>query len=332
MKKSHLYSNRTILCILFTALLLPGKSGAQFSDPALFVVADAALLNAAESKIDSLLNEMGFDLTVTGQVDVTDGSANGMSLVLVSASVTSGTIVTNMPGLPTLAAPVINWEPALHDFLGFSELDVGEFNTTEIEIVGEGHQMAAGNANGNVTIASAAKAVSFGVPAGDADIIAVNTLDSSQAVIFGYDEGAAMFTGLAPARRVGTFLLNDVADSTMTADGWDLFIASLYWAMDYVGVGIEDRQQDKSAISLHDIYPNPSGGLTQINYSVSVQTHVNLSIWNTAGVKIETLVDGMKAPGTYTAVFDAAGYPGGFYFCRMESGSNTIIKPMTLTK
>jgi len=189
----------------------------------LFVVANAETLNAAENKIDSVLEAMGFFVTAIGQDVVNDGETDGMSLVLISATVSSGTITTNMPGLGVMAIPLINWEPFINDLIGYSELDGGEFNTTEIEIILEGHQMAAGLPMGLTTISTVEKAVSYGVPVGEVDIIAVNPNDSSQAVLFAYDEGAEMYSGKAPARRVATFLLNDVADA-MTTEGWNFLM------------------------------------------------------------------------------------------------------------
>jgi hypothetical protein len=333
MKKLQLYTKR----ILFTSCVLLGISGisnAQFNDDALFVVANAESINAAEYKIDSVLQEMGFTVSIVGQDDVTDANVDGMSLVLISATVSSGTVTTNLAGIREVNVPVICWEPFIYDHLGFSELDGGEFNASEIQIVGEGHQLAAGLANGNVTISTVEKGVSYGIPAGDAVIIAVNPANNEQAVIFGYEEGATMFNGTAPAKRVGTFLLNDVADATMTEDGWKLFIASVKWAMDYVDdvTGIKNPKLENPAVILHDIYPNPLSGTTNIKFSVSNPTHVRLSIWNTLGGKIITLVDEMVFAGDHTIVFDASNVPTGMYFCRLEYDSYSFVKSITLVK
>jgi len=332
MKKLHTYFRFNSLLFVLFFVFCYEFSMAQFSDPALFVVADAASLNAAETNIDSLLTEMGFTVTLIGQAEVTDGATAGTSLVLISATVSSGTIATNIPGLPTLAVPVINWEPFLYDFLGHSELDGGEYNTTEIQIVGEGHQMAAGLTNGVVTISTVEKAVSYGAPIGNIEVIAVNAADNGQAVIFGYDEGAEMFSGYAPARRVGTFLLNDVADTSMTAEGWALFIASVKWAMNYVDPSAIDDESQLENFVLQTIYPNPFDLTTNIEFSVPVQTKVQLSVCNALGVAIAVLVDEIRPAGEHMVSFDASELPGGVYFCRLVSGSHTFTKPMLLIK
>jgi hypothetical protein len=323
-----------LIALAFVVLLLSESSKAQFNDDALFVVADAENLNVAETKIDSVLQEMGFYMTIIGQDVVTDAETDGMSLVLISATVSSGTIATNMPGLPDMAVPLINWEPFLDDLLGYSELDGGEFNTTEIEIVLEEHQIAAGVPNGLTTISTVEKAVSYSVPVGDADIIAVNPNDSSQAVLFAYEEGAEMYTGYAPARRVGIFLLNDVADA-MTEEGWQIFDAAVKWAMNYEepsAVDIDLNMDIPREFILHNNYPNPFNKITNIKFSVPKQANVQLSVYDALGVHIATLVNEIRPAGNYKITFDAFDMSNGLYFYRLVSGSNTITKTMLLLK
>ncbi len=330
MKKKQPYLRFSSLLLILFFVLCYGALKAQFSDPALFVVADAGNLNTAETAIDSVLTEMGFTVTSVGQDEATDGATNGKALVLISATVSSGTVATNMPGLPTLAIPVINWEPFIYDFLGFSELDGGEYNTTEIEIVGEGHQMAAGLANGVVTISTVEKAVSYGAPTGDVELIAVDTGDASHVLIFGYDESAEMFSGSAPARRVGTFLLNDVADA-LTEEGWALFKASVKWAMNYVEVSATDDMKMREFV-LYDIYPNPFDKTASIEFYIPVPTQVQLSICNALGETVAVLLNEIKPSGNYTLSFNASELSDGIYFCKMVSGSHTIVKQMLLIR
>lgn len=323
-----------LIIVVFFVLLLSESTNAQFNDDALFVVANAESLNAAESKIDSVLETMGFIVEIIGQDVVTDLATDGKSLVLISATVSSGTITTNMPELKDMAIPLINWEPFIYDLLGYSELDGGEFNTTEIEIVNEGHQMTAGLPMGLTTISTVQKGVSFGVPVGEVDIIAVNPNDSSQAVLFAYDEGAAMYSGTAPARRVSTFLLNDVADA-MTTEGWELFIASVKWAMYYEETsGVDDdlKLDIPSKFILHNNFPNPFNKITNIKFSIPTQTDVQLSVFNVLGEKIATLVDDIRPAGDHKVTFNASGMSDGLYFYRLVSGSHTITKTMLLLK
>jgi hypothetical protein len=324
---------RSLTC-LFVLVLFSGSANAQFLDStALFIVVDAANPNTAEISIALRLEGMGFGMTTMGQSEVNDAAAEGMSLVLISATVSSGTVAGNMPGLKDLPMPVINWEPFLYDAQGFQAADGGEFNTSLIEIFNANHPLAAGLPEGPVQITTSDRGVSYGTPEGDAIIIAVNPNDYSQAVLFGYEKGAAMAVGNAPARRVGTFLLNDVADS-LTADGWALFDSSIMWAMGTESsTSVEELSLGiPSDFVLYDNYPNPFNPETHIAFSIPAQNRVRLSVWNALGQKVTTLVDEIRPAGKHTAIFDASEFSSGAFFYRLEAGSYTLTKKMLFLK
>jgi hypothetical protein len=337
MKKRKLSVKPHPIVLISLFVLLSGILFAQFDgSAALFVVASTDAPNDAEYAIVSRLEEMGFEVVMISQDAVTDDAAmDAMALVLISATCSSGTVAGNMPGLIDLTVPVINWEPFLYDAMGFQALDGGEFNSTDIEIVKADHPLAAGLDEGIYTITTAAeKAFSYGAPEGDAIIIAVNVNDPSQVVLFGYEAGAEMASEHAPARRVGTFLLNDVADA-MTEEGWALFDASVKWAMNFDDSGTTVEQiapQHPSEYRLDNNYPNPFNPATTLVYSIPAQTHVRLTVWNSRGEIIAVLADEMKEAGIYTIHFDATELPSGLYYYRLESGRSTMTKKMLLLR
>jgi hypothetical protein len=318
---------------LFLALVLGlpvPPAGAQFADrTALFVVADAASPNTAETNILLRLQDMGFAVTTAGQNEVDDASAEGMSLVLVSATVSSGTVATNMPGLKDLPAPVMIWEPALFDDIGFQAAATGEFNSSVIVIVDAGHPLAAGLPAGETYIADADVAVSYGTPEGEAIVIAVNPNDSTQAVHFAYEKGAVMASGAAPARRVGTFLLNNVAE-TMNEDAWALFDSAVVWLMGPAAPSAVGGAStgNPARFALHGGYPNPFNPSTRIAFSIPSRERVRLSVWNSLGKKVAVLVDEIRPAGDYTAEFDASGLSTGVFLCRLEAGPDAVTKRM----
>ena len=70
------------------------------------------------------------------------------------------------------------------------ENDNGADNEQEIEILDERHPMAAGRrGEEEVEVYENNNDIIFGEPAGDADIIATNTNDNDEAVIFAYEAG-----------------------------------------------------------------------------------------------------------------------------------------------
>ena len=84
-------------------------------------------------------------------------------------------------------------------------------------------------------------------------------------------------------------------------------------------------------------YPNPFNPTTMINYNVSGQGHVKLSVYNVLGQKIRTLVDGYLVPGFYNVSWDACDDSGmsvssGIYIYRLEEADVSQIKQMVLLR
>lgn len=334
MKKGHMFGGIVLLVLILIFFASNGTLKAQQFEGefALFVVADAVSPNEAETQIAARLENMGFEVTVVGENEVDDSMGEDNSIVLISATVSSGTVAQNMPALADLAVPVINWEPFLYDHQGFQALDGNEYNTTEIMIVLEDHPLAAGLSEDIWQITYNEKAVSYGTPAGEVDIIATSVDADTQVVLFGYDTGAAMYAGTAPARRVGTFLLNDVADD-MTEDGWLLFDASVIWAMGAEsGSSVRETPVEAVQFALHDNYPNPFNPATQIRFSLPKQDYVRLDIWNVAGEQVAVLVNERLSAGNHTVFFHADDLSTGMYVYRLQTKNRAISKKMLLLK
>lgn len=76
--------------------------------------------------------------------------------------------------------------------------------------------------------------------------------------------------------------------------------------------------------------PNPFNPVTVIRYQVPVTGMVRLTICNTLGQEIATLVDGVQEAGYKSVAWRASGFPSGVYFYRLCSGSFTSVKKMVL--
>lgn len=76
--------------------------------------------------------------------------------------------------------------------------------------------------------------------------------------------------------------------------------------------------------------PNPFSTSTTISYRVHQRQHVQLSVWNLSGHKIEQLVDAVQSPDHYEVRFDAGSLPSGTYFARLQTPLRTESHKMTL--
>jgi hypothetical protein len=79
-------------------------------------------------------------------------------------------------------------------------------------------------------------------------------------------------------------------------------------------------------------YPNPFNPSTTIRYTLPAHGHATLNVLDLLGRKVATLVDDTKAPGTYTAQFNANHLSSGVYFYRLTFGVFSHAMKMVLAK
>jgi len=84
--------------------------------------------------------------------------------------------------------------------------------------------------------------------------------------------------------------------------------------------------------SLLQNYPNPFNPKTNILFEIPINSHVKLTIYDILGKKITTLVNGNLRVGRYEIDWDASGYSGGIYFCRLETKDFSEVRKMVLLK
>ena len=85
--------------------------------------------------------------------------------------------------------------------------------------------------------------------------------------------------------------------------------------------------------ALRDNYPNPFNPMTTISYQLSAIGQVELTVYNTLGQKVCTLVDQQQSAGAYSLIFDASNLPSGVYFYRLAIANKfTQVNKMILLK
>jgi hypothetical protein len=99
------------------------------------------------------------------------------------------------------------------------------------------------------------------------------------------------------------------------------------------GVPVEEAPLDlPQRFALYPNYPNPFNPTTTIRFDVQNQRRVRLTVYDVAGRKLATLVDGDYAPGRYTVTVDARAWASGVYFYRIEAGDYQETKKMVFVK
>ena len=87
-----------------------------------------------------------------------------------------------------------------------------------------------------------------------------------------------------------------------------------------------------SGYELAQSYPNPFNPQTRIEYTLPLASHVDLTVFDLLGRKIETLVSQAQPAGTHAVVFNASELPNGTYVYRLTAGAFSETKAMVLVK
>jgi len=97
-------------------------------------------------------------------------------------------------------------------------------------------------------------------------------------------------------------------------------------------VGVEENDDIVTDFTLSQNFPNPFNPTTKIKYSVPIQSHVKLVVYNSLGEVIRTLVDQTKEKGNYVVNFNGENLSSGIYFCRMYAGDYNQVRKLILIK
>jgi len=98
------------------------------------------------------------------------------------------------------------------------------------------------------------------------------------------------------------------------------------------GVTSVQNENYPSEFKLNQNYPNPFNPSTKINFTIPEDEVVTLSIFNTLGEKVVTLVNDVLTAGSHSVEFGGTGLPSGIYLAQLRSGNNLSTIKMSLIK
>ena len=99
----------------------------------------------------------------------------------------------------------------------------------------------------------------------------------------------------------------------------------------------ENQSEIPSAFRLEQNYPNPFNPSTRIQYAIDSRQFVKLTIFNSLGEEVETLVNEYQEAGIYSTLFIVnssanGGLPSGVYLYRIQAGDFVMSRKMVLVK
>ena len=158
-------------------------------------------------------------------------------------------------------------------------------------------------------------------------VISEDGRTAGEAIAFGAD----MITNGGSAIEMAKDALDYINNNQIVPPGW---IPDGYGSI--FGEGEIDEISSTigvpSTMVLIQNYPNPFNPETTIEFSLPEASQVTLSIFNLQGQKVAELMEGQLEAGSYTAVWDAAGYPSGTYLYRLSGDFGQFSGKMVLLK
>jgi len=124
------------------------------------------------------------------------------------------------------------------------------------------------------------------------------------------------------------FQLNrTVINLALDPDHWILRTAQLIDTLDPPANG-----SIVQGFELSQNYPNPFNPTTVIRWQLTVNSPVNLSVYNLTGQKVITLIDDVRMAGDHSIKFDGSGLASGIYLYQLKVGTNIKTRKMILLK
>jgi hypothetical protein len=102
-------------------------------------------------------------------------------------------------------------------------------------------------------------------------------------------------------------------------------------------LGVDEGRGVPTEFALKQNYPNPFNPSTTLKYQLPSATHVRVTVYNTLGVEIATLVNGIQDAGYFSITWDGRDNSGksvssGIYLYKMEAGDYSAVRKMVLMK
>ncbi len=83
---------------------------------------------------------------------------------------------------------------------------------------------------------------------------------------------------------------------------------------------------------LYQNYPNPFNPVTEIKFTLHEKDDVKLSVFNSKGELVRTLLEGRMDKGSHTVQFDASNLNSGLYFYELSSSGKIFTNKMLFLK
>ena len=221
----------------------------------------------------------------------------------------------------------MRWENGNGDYTiwdnNWEETSVQPWACNSLKSFRSNHSMSH-DANGFIYTGQFHGAISFEVGAPDGTGVGtysyVGELDHTKGGGMVLDAGTAYDGAYVP----------NTLDGELAPGRWFVGMDSFKGTIASGGVGVEDSSP--TAFTVAQNSPNPFNPTTTISYSLADAGNVTIDVFNVAGQKVDTIVDGFTDAGSHSVVWDGSELSAGVYFYTVKSGEFTKTVKMTLLK
>jgi photosystem II stability/assembly factor-like uncharacterized protein len=92
------------------------------------------------------------------------------------------------------------------------------------------------------------------------------------------------------------------------------------------------NEQRPTEFILYNNYPNPFNPSTTISFDIPIRSFVTLKVLDALGREVSVIASEILSAGTYMRQWNAADFPSGVYFYRLQAGAYTETKRLVLLK
>jgi photosystem II stability/assembly factor-like uncharacterized protein len=103
-------------------------------------------------------------------------------------------------------------------------------------------------------------------------------------------------------------------------------VTSWGWAIEQISIQEIPTSTEGPDEMRAEIFPNPTSGLVQIEYTVEKPSPVTVDVINIFGSKVNSVNFGNKSPGTYTGVIDLSKHAVGTYILLIQTSEHQLVK------
>jgi len=148
-----------------------------------------------------------------------------------------------------------------------------------------------------------------------------------------YVLGWADGSGVAPQRRDNRVMYHQISVEliaerdliTMPREGFQYHNYPPYQV-------VRDLEVAPGALGLHEVYPNPFNGITNIEFEIDGIQDIDIAVFDQQGRLVASLLSGNLSTGRHEVVWDASEVGAGIYWIRLTSGENILTRKVVLVK